>query len=207
MNNLVSIWHDLNEPQATILAAVLTVLAAIVGVILGWWLFSGRVKDLQSTLEETETILNKHRDQVEATLQGIAGRLAEMDEQFTGIQEALGQLRGSVNVLESSTGSGGTDAQMDAREALREGWAAIRDKLEKIAADPKIDGRTRARYARIDRRRYADLIDALERDGRLGVRANLYSEAVALFHRYRNGRQVPSTADVERMRTICEALL
>src|SRR6478752_5499836 len=102
MGNAAAFWANVTDAQATIISAGLTVLAAIVGVALGWWLFSGRVKDLQGALEQSDALLLRHKAEVEDTLHAIATRLGVIDTQFAGIQEALGQLRGSNDVIEST---------------------------------------------------------------------------------------------------------
>lgn len=63
-------WNTVSEPQATIIAAALTIIAATVGVVLGSWLFGGRVKDLKGALDHSDQLLQDHKAQVDATLGG-----------------------------------------------------------------------------------------------------------------------------------------
>lgn len=210
MQLLTEFWNSATAPQATIVSGGLTLLAAVLGVVIGWWLFSGRVKDLKSALEESDSLLADHRSSVEKTLLEINEMVKGLNEQFATTLESLGQLRGNVSDLQSATLS--TDETPNAGqpatpEKLRDDWAAIRDQLEQRAADPAVDGRRRAKYARIDRRRYLDLIDALANDGALGVDTSSYREASAIWQRYRNGRRTPTADDAKKMSGLRQALV
>ncbi len=197
-------WRSVTLPQATIVAAIFTVGAAVLGVSLGAWLFGGRVKTLEGALERTEELVQSHKSAVER-------ELTEIQSKVEGLSSALlvasGQIRAEiadsevVNEPESQSG-----AQVASREKLQADWNAIRDVLEERAAQPTIDGRTRARYSRLDRRRYADLVEALAHDKRLGAAAPAFLEAVSIWQRYRSGRRSPGEADGRRMSALREQL-
>jgi hypothetical protein len=89
---------------------------------------------------------------------------------------------------------------------MRESWKRIRDRLEEIASDPEIDGRIRAKYGRIDRRRYEKLVSALQNDGKLDADTDSYRAAVELWQRFRPGRATPSKDQVQTMRKLAERL-
>jgi hypothetical protein len=89
---------------------------------------------------------------------------------------------------------------------MRENWERIRDRLEAIATNSQIDGRTRAKYGRIDRRRYGDLVTALHNDAALGADTNVYRDAVELWQRFRTGRSTPSATEVHTMQNLAERL-
>jgi hypothetical protein len=44
-------WQNLSEGQGTVIASMITVIAALGGVVLGWLLFSGRVRSLETALK------------------------------------------------------------------------------------------------------------------------------------------------------------
>jgi hypothetical protein len=191
---MLEAWQSVTEPQATIIAGFLTMLAAIGAVLLGSWLFSGRVRDLKGGVEETERILRLHRDEVNSTL-------AEL-------REGLGQVRGTVSDIQSAAPSEAqNENEWEAWEALRDSWIEIRDELERLAADPTIDGRTRARYGRIDRRQYWKLIEALAGDKRLGGRRRDFEAANNLWQQYKNGRRVPDRAAVNQMQQLRNSII
>jgi hypothetical protein len=87
-----------------------------------------------------------------------------------------------------------------------ESWEKIKDKIETIAANPEIDGRTSAKYGRIDRRQYLKLIEALEADKQLGTHAPLYWEAIELWQKYRPNRAVPTIEDVQKMEDLANKI-
>ena len=89
---------------------------------------------------------------------------------------------------------------------MRANWERIRDRLEAIAANSQIDGRTRAKYGRIDRRRYSDLVNALHNDGEIGADVNFYRDAVELWQKFRTGRATPSEGEVQTMQDLAGRL-
>lgn len=208
MDIFLQFWSSVTEPQAAIVSALLTILAAVLGVLLGAALFGNRVKTLGDALNASDKLLRSHKEVVEAQLTEMRLKLLGFDAAFATTSESLGQLRGSIGDLQStSVAVVDADPADDAsREQLRSDWEAIRDQLERLAANPQIDGRTRARYARIDRRRYGDLVNSLADDDRLGTHAGDYRAAIALWHQYRNGRRKPVVGDVRRMQELRQAL-
>jgi hypothetical protein len=213
---LVEFWSTVTTPQATIVSGGLTLLAAVGAVLLGSWLFSGRVKDLRGALDASDKLLTDHSASVRTALLNITERLTDLDAQFTTTLESLGQLRGNVSDLQSAEASrtetpgAGPAAAPEppvTSEKLREDWAAIRDRLEQRAADPAIDGRSRAKYARIDRRRYLALIDAMAGDDALGNEAPNYREAARIWQKYRTGRSSPTFEDAAKMSSLRQMLV
>lgn len=200
-------WAALTAPQATLLSGALTFLAAVIGVLLGWWLLSGKVKDLRTAVEESDKLLKEHSAAVAATLAELRGKVTELDSQFTTTIESLGQLRGAVGDIQAVAAPEEAAPVEASREALRGAWEAIRDHLERIAANPEIDGRTRAKYGRIDRRRYLDLVGALDWDGQLGKQGDRYRDAVNLWQQHRTGRRAPTAKDCERMMRLRDELV
>jgi hypothetical protein len=132
---------------------------------------------------------------------------SKLSEQLASLSQQLGKLSGSVaDIPTTSQGSSIEPAQQKAQDNMRESWARIRDRLEEVAANPEIDGRRRAKYNRIDRRRYEDLVSALQSDGALGADTISYRDAVELWQRFRNGRATPSTDEVQAMRELAKRL-
>lgn len=202
-------WLSITEGQGTVISGVLTITAAVFGVILGGLVFGGKVKNLETALEATEKAIDGHLQRVlqrltsyEEKFASLEAKLTTLEEQFSATSESLGQLRGSVGDLQSSASPEHNEAEEQgiefSREKIRDDWNAIRDLLENKAADPNIDGRTRAKYARIDRRSYNDLIDALEWDENLDDAAR-YRQAVEIWHQYRNGRRAIDQAQASRL--------
>jgi hypothetical protein len=198
------VWNSVTAPQATIISGVLTLCAAVLGILLGWGLLSNKVKDLKGAVDETDKILKEHRKSVEDVLKHVRSTLDELSSQLNSTTEGLGQLRGAVGDIQVATSPEElNEGHETTRETLRVAWEAIRDHLEQIAADPSIDGRTRARYNRMDRRRYGELVDALGKDGLLAGKLDLYRDAVTIWQKYRNGKKLPSSTDSRRLTDIC----
>lgn len=201
--DLAAAWSGLTEGQGAVIASLFTVVAAILGVFLGWRLFSGRVRDLQSALDASESSVKGHIAAVELALGGYERQIIEQLDSFA-IQ--LSHIGASVANLPTDAGPPAPAAQQDARNELRECWGLIQDRIEAHATNPQIDGRTRAKYSRIDRRKYSELIEALAGDGVLAPNDHLYRQAVNLWLRFRNGRAVPTREELEAMRRLAHAL-
>jgi len=206
---LSEFWTTVTPAQATIFSSLATIVAAIIGVLLGTWLFSGRVRTLREAVAATDDVLKTHRNGVEATLELIREQFEILNVQTSATLENLGNLSSKVEDIQSSEEATIAAAVAQpivpgqvpppSREALRSDWEAIRNWLEAIAADPAVDGRTRARYSRMDRRSYLDLVTALENDGQLGDKGADMREALQLWARFRTGRAAPTSGDVHRM--------
>jgi hypothetical protein len=137
-----------------------------------------------------------------SALTTLEGRITELDRRVT---EGLGQIRGSVSDVQSSIGTERVpEQQLSFRDELRGFWSAIRDRLEEIAADPTTDGRTRAKYGRIDRRNYGDLVKTLAKDAKLGRNESKYWEAIEIWQKYKSGLKAPSDEDVMKMKRVAE---
>lgn len=195
------VWNTLTEAQATIIAATITFLAAVGGVLLGWKLFSGKVRNIEDALQAAEGVLNGHIQKVHSILEEHE---IQINLQLSAVAEKLGQVSGSIDDIQTVSNLEDS-VQSNKREEMKDHWLRIRDKLEAIASDPAIDGRTRAKYGRIDRRRYGELINALECDGRLRD-GKPYHQAVEMWHKYRNGRLEPSSVDMEAIRRLSGVL-
>lgn len=209
----MGLWATVNSAQATILSALLNIMAAIVGVILGWLLFSGKVASLRTAIDQSDKILTAHKTFTENEIGLISESLRTITESLRAITESVGTVQGRVAEIQAvqsanpeSQGFVETDGAPreadDRRARLVESWDSVRARLEQIATREDIDGRTRAALARIDRRSYADLVRALSARGLLSSNEQLFVEAVAIWHQYRNGRRVPSDSDLARIQSI-----
>jgi hypothetical protein len=191
------LWEALTPAQGSVISGVFTFFAAVSGVVLGWLLFSSRVKNLESAIKTSETVVKTRIDIVEKSLAAYESRLNEQLESFT---LRLGQLGGSIADLPEPSQT--SQPEQAARDALQQDWIKIRDKLEQIAANRELDGRRRAKYSRIDRRKYLDLVDAMQLDGVLGSDESIYREAVQLWQKFRSGRSAPGQDEIAKMQAL-----
>lgn len=197
---------ELTQPQATFASGLMTFFGAIVAVLLGWKLFSGKVRDIKSALEAADKMLTEHGARVQQSL-------SDIEEKLGGITASVNRVQADVSdnqAVEEQSDAQGADEQPVATEHTFEdfvsSWVRIRDRLEDIASDSQIDGRTAAKYARIDRRKYADLISSLDRDGRLHEQGTQFNEAARLWASFRTRRKAPPQATIGRMIELADGL-
>jgi uncharacterized phage infection (PIP) family protein YhgE len=200
------VWQNLTEGQGTVVASMLTMLAAVTGVVLGSILFGKRVSDLRAAVDETEQTLQLHRDHVSTVLKEIGDRIIGLDDQVASTLPKLGALQNALDER-AEEAANATGNALSPRERIKDLWASIKDDLEQRAADLDIDGRTRAAYARVDRRQYWALIERLESDGILGTKeAAGFHKALELWQRFKTGRAIPQTSDALQMETVAKQL-
>lgn len=203
---MLQAWQGLTEGQGAVIAALLTMLAAIVGVVLGSLLFGRRVSDLRAAVEETEKSLLQHRDQVFGILKEIGDQIVGLDQQVASTLPKFGALQNALDEQQEEP-TPKIGAKPVPTHRIKELWTAIKEDLEQRAADLEIDGRTRAAYARVDRRQYWALIQRLENDGVLGTReAACFNGALELWQRYKSGRTAPDDAAVSQMENFTKQL-
>ena len=129
-----------------------------------------------------------------------------LEIQVKAIQQSLGNIGNSVNDIQINSLPEITSIpEGNRRDLLQNKWNSIRDHLESIANDIK-DGRTRARYTRIDRRNYLDFIEALISDHVIKANPGKYREALEIWKKYKNGRTTPSNNDAARMEVLAREL-
>jgi hypothetical protein len=199
----IKTWQTLSEGQGAVLASVITLVAALAGIVLGRALFSGTIRSLETAISAAET---KTRDHLGVVERALAEYEDKLNAQLSALALQLGQVSGSVADAPTSPPEPVGPAEQNAKDLVREYWAKIRDRLETIATNPTIDGRTRGKYGRIDRRNYGDLVSSLDADGMLGDKGAKFRAAVELWHRFRPGRIVPSPDEVQKMRILSEEL-
>jgi hypothetical protein len=193
-------WAGMTEGQGAVLAAIITVLGAAIGVVIGAKLFSGRVAKLEDAVEHSEKC-------VEEYLQTISAKISDLDLVIATISGGLQKLKSDI---EESADEGANSAQREGQASpdidVREFWRAVRDKIEDAASNSEIDGRTRAKYGRVDRRSYYDLIEKMEWDGWL-ENAGLYREAYQIWLKYKNGKKSITRDDRARMQALSGVLI
>ena len=192
----------MSEAQATVIAALLTVVAAIVGVLLGSVLFGRRVKGMEDAVRETEL-----------QVKGFQKAVDDLVETTSSIQESVGNIRGALpeGIPEQASPAVQSQNATDMGEwknwyLMRDLWNDVREEIERVSADPKIDGRTRAKYARIDKRNYSSLVSALAKDGLLGPSVDSFQGAYNIWRGYKSGRANPQDTDLNLMRNYRDAV-
>ncbi len=190
----MNIWDSvaqLTDAQASLLSTLIIVVAGGIGIVLGSWLYGNRVRDLKSALEES-------RGAVEGHHRALVEKLSIMDSQISATMEAMAQLRSGVSDLRDEADEQGNDL----RKQLKRHWYAIRDEIQKVAANPNIHGRTRSRYAGFTNNQIDELLNALAADHNLDGRERDFREGSRLWTWHRNGRPQLTAEDVKAMRDI-----
>lgn len=191
----------LTQPQATVGASIVTTIGTLTAIFLGWRLFSGKVKDMKSALDATENMLREHQVRVQQSL-------ADIEEKLGGLSVSTAQIRADVSdkqavEQEALEQTGVQDEVSEAAELsfedLSQNWHRVRDKLEEIASDSRIDGRTAAKYARIDRRNYVDLVSSLNKDSKLGDKGEQFLTAAQIWSSHRTRKKAPNQETIQKM--------
>ena len=195
---------------------LLTLLAAVGGVLLGAKLFGGRVHDIETAIEASQAAVNDHIQNMEKTLTTLRGRAGALDDLLAGLSTQVGRIEANQAEADEDKhpdenrecGQIDQESQPATKERILEFWRLARDHMEALANNPDIDGRRRAKYWRIDRRSYDDFIDALERDGILPSSASQAArEAHTMRNTFRRRSTPPSEEELARMQRQVHAVL
>lgn len=193
--------EQLTPEVVQLISAVLSFASVLVAAIAAPFVFSaitaksvGNFDTAVKKVTDSASAVEQKISQLELSFDRLQDRLTVIDqhmsEQFSSLQINQGRTQGRIDdeaaIAELELPASGVDVKdPTARERLIESWNQIRDLLEEAAADPEIDGRTRAKYARIDRRNYSHLADALSDDGYLPGNAHTWEKAISLWYESR----------------------
>lgn len=195
------IWSEVTQPQATIIAAFLTIVAAVLGVLLGSWLFGGRVKSLQSALDKTEAEVGRFKERVDE-------QLKDLEPQIAAVLKIVREIKiEAQDIAPEEVAPTTAERALPTRKNLKAVWHQIRDKIEQIASDQNIDGRTRARYSRYARYTYEYLIEALASDRHLNGFKPLFLEANSIWQNYQRRPNDPTLDEFNRLQAIRDQVL
>jgi hypothetical protein len=198
-------WQELSDAQATLLAALVTVVGAGLAVLLGGRVFGGKVTDLKSAVEDSGKTIEVHLRSLDAAIDQITEGVKTLDSTNAAFGQKLASLEGGRSEPPEpsiAVAVAGDVVDIDGtKSAFLLAWEEVRGIFESIANNPALDGRTRASYLRVDRRSYDDLITKMA-SGREPSLTNVDAarEAVRLRNRFRTGRAKPIQADVDTMR-------
>lgn len=211
MDGVVQFWAKVTEPQAIIISGLLTIIAAVLGVLFGSILFGGRVKNIKEALDKIEQQLKSHASLVGDTLDRVKGDLEGLQVE---VSKARGDIQQAADAAEANAIVAGVEQntvvapELPALGRLREAWEAVRVELERRSRDASIDGRTRAKYGRIDRRSYQSLIDLMTWDENLSDEdAAMFSLALQIWMQHRNGRMEVSAESLSKIELLRQSLV
>ena len=200
-------WATLSAGQGSALSGAFTATGAVVGVFIASRFFSGKVKTLSEALSESKRLLDEHALYVNLTLTDITEKFNVLDTQFSSFTSGIGRIESSVGDLSDKADESTDEALTADWDTIRGLWLDVRDELEKRASSDLIDGRTRAKYGRIDRRKYIELIDSMASDRKItDADAESFRSAFSTWRQYKNGRKVVEQKDVKKLRELKEKL-
>jgi hypothetical protein len=218
---------------SAVLSFLSVAVAAILGPIILYSITKKSFDDFNSAVGETAKSAKKvskstseMKSQIgdfSATIVGLSEVLASASETIATLEERTSGLNEILSAIQKNTaltqGQDSEDRQIieqaavsapstqtTGHEKLKDYWSALRDKIEDIASNPSIDGRTRAGYARIDRRDYRELIAKLSDGGLLGEYSDKWIEAVNLWYTYRPNNQAIPEQSLDRLKTLSQDL-
>jgi hypothetical protein len=203
-------WHTLTEPQATLIAGLLTLASGILVAIIAPLIVGSKFSDVRQASEEARKLMESTKIDLDAFKHSINFELEELKKSFSQVRYAVGEARNDIAEATSKDEAptqGMPPKETKLNEELKDTWSEIRDRLEEIAANPAIDRQSRDKYNRIDRRTFQRLIEALDADNRLGLYGPNLMEAVNLWHKYRSGRLPVSLQDLARMKELRDRFL
>lgn len=198
-------FNELTQPQATLATGFLTFLGAIVAVLLGWYLFRGKVMDMKGALKTTDDLLKAHKASVEETLTNISDKIGGLQAVTAKISADASDKDAIEEEADMPPDQNGEQPQ-PTFDTLEASWYRIRDRLEEVAA-AAADGRTAAKYARIDRRNYTDLVSALNKDKALNGNGEKFLEAAEIWASHRSRRKALTAETVQRMQALATFLV
>ncbi|RST83465.1 hypothetical protein EJC49_22510 [Aquibium carbonis] len=191
-------WTNISEGQGAVVSSIFTIIAAALGVVLGSRLFGGKVTDLRKALRHAEEALNTHERSVDHKLREILDNIKFVEVNVVSSLEKISRVSGEIVTSNLADENANPEQQQSNIERIRSDWRKLSESLEDIVSDVSIDGRTRAKYARIDRRQYGQLIESYHEDFGL-PNVTKYRRALQIWHKYRNGRSVPTDIEVQEM--------
>jgi len=198
----------LTEPWAILISGMATLAAALIIALVGPWLLGKRFQTLDDAANEAKRAASNVQERIgvlDTQVAALEASLARVQNLLSDLTDGLDRARRAREDL--PPGAPPPVAPNGDWEQLRSHWNDVREKVEALASEPGTDGRTRARYSRIDRRNYRRLLEALAADNQLGGRAAEYLEAFDIWARYRTNRAPIPQAELERLSFIRDQLV
>ena len=172
------------------LSGLFTAIGAVGAVLLAQWFFRARVTDLKTALAETSDTVKQFRLETQNELEALERKFEDLNEALSGVQETASKTQAAVRDQGDGEPATSDDGEQTTREILFEKWYEIAGHLEEIASAPSIDGRTRAKFGRIDRRSYYNLAEALSDYDLLDGKLDKVEEAISLWYSCRKRKRV-----------------
>lgn len=198
-------WDTLKDPQATILASVITVFAAVIGVLLGSVFFGNRVKNLDSAIDKAIAASEKLNEvllEQQAKLEDLSNRQQEVLSVVASVRStqetfAFNEARGAEENDDTSL-----------RERFIGAWTPISNAIDDAANSKGLPKPIKKKYANLGRYDWRLVVSAMAEDGNLlHPVSTVASEASTLWETWkRRSANVPEQA-VAQMEGYRDALI
>ena len=182
---------EISAGLATIVAASISGVVAVIVTII-------QNKKLNEKIIQTERKNDEKIENIEAKKEVVQNESARLDDTVMSLSARIDSIEKNMESFKYVFDSKNASAQVDKvyySSNVSVDWIKIRDYLESIV-ESVYDGRTKAKYERIDRRNYALLVDALEADGMLNrSQAIAFKDAASLWHKYKRMKKNNGVVD------------
>lgn len=217
MDDIQRIFAELTPAQAEVISSAVTLFSALIVAVIAPITFHlitrGGLKDFHRAITDLQTAAESARTQAETirasmgTVREVSTQVGDLGVLIASVQEALANTQNTL--LENRTEAGGENgfAHSAARDRIKTIWRGLQEMVERMAARPKLNGNTRARYARVDRRGYLKLISAMLEDNNLLGNFDDWRAAYALSQSAQRAAAEPTAIDLERMEQLARRLL
>lgn len=211
MDAVLRLFTELTPPQAEVISSAVTLVSALLVAVIAPLTFHlitrGGVKGFNDAVADLKTAADSAKSQSQTirdsmgTVREVSHNVRDLGVLIASVQEALANTQNTLlegrsePALENGHGAG-------TREQVKTLWRGLQEMVERIAARPSINGNTRARYARMDRRGYLRLIGALIEDRHLAGSSEDWKAAYYLWTAARQGAAEPSATDLQRMQSL-----
>lgn len=222
-------WFALTEAQATLLNGILTLLAALGGVLLGGKIFGGTVSDLQNSLAKSRSEIDNHLKEQEKVLKSssenqnrifesltsnslkLSGLVTSVSQKLNAMGNSLNEISegGGTDVIPFDTDSPSVNGETDERskrQQLKADWIHIRDVMERQIFSDSVDDQRRAEYLTVDKRNYRQFFDAVRKNDDVPEPRDKFAMAVDLWVAHRSGRREVDQEAVEQMKALRESI-
>lgn len=164
---IVAAWINLTDAQAQLLTVLIPLMLGALAVAI----LNIQIDAIRGTAEKARALGADLDDTVGA-----------FDKTLTAVASKLSDIQGREQIpTPEASPPGGAKARISAA------WQTVRDHIEEISTQAvvlgkRIDGRTLAAYARVDRRKYDELLQKMHAGGSLSTdQFNDFTKAFALF--------------------------
>jgi hypothetical protein len=181
------------------ISGAMTALGAITAVLIAHHYFGGKVRNVTNSLDEIQNKISGFQSVIDERFSQITSNIDDLNAALGGVQDTAARTQAAVyesREYDDSQGIEEGQAQGN-KQAVALIWNEVANLIEKIASSENIDGRTRAKYGRIDRRSYYNLISSLNDDGRLLEQMEAFKRAAQIWYSCRRATDVSDEIKME----------